>query len=131
MASILVIDDVPAVLLSVKIVLEGAGHQVTGAENGSLGLDLLGSGNFDVVITDIWMPGSTGAEVIRAARARSSRARFLVITGGDPNLRATQKHAPSPQNYGGDAVLLKPFEKVELLSAVARLLAVGPAGSAD
>jgi CheY-like chemotaxis protein len=84
-----------------------------------------------VVITDIWIPGSTGGEVIRMARARSSKARFLLITGGDPNLHTAQKHAPPSDIRGGDALLLKPFKKAELLGAVAKLLGLGPAGSAD
>jgi CheY-like chemotaxis protein len=62
MATILVIEDVPAVLLSLRIVLQGAGHQVTGAANGTLGLSRLKNGTFDLVITDIWLPGSSGKD---------------------------------------------------------------------
>jgi CheY-like chemotaxis protein len=65
MASILVIEDVATVLRSVRAVLESHGHRVTGAQNGTLGLALLENAAFDLVITDIWMPGSSGMEVIR------------------------------------------------------------------
>ncbi|MGA2128392.1 MAG: response regulator [Xanthobacteraceae bacterium] len=121
MASILVIEDVPAVLLSLRIVLQGKGHQVTGAANGTRGLDLLASAAFDLVITDIWMPGSSGTEVIAKGRERSPRTRFLAITGGDPNVSGPQD-ALRRQDFGADAVLLKPFEKEELLSAVSLLV---------
>jgi CheY-like chemotaxis protein len=121
MVAILVIEDVPAVLLSIKIVLEGAGHRVTSAQNGEQGLKLLGDTPFDLVITDIWMPVSNGAEVIREGRARSPRTRFMAITGGDPNSRGS-RDALHQQDFGADEVLLKPFEKDELLQAVSRVL---------
>ena len=124
MASILVIDDIPTVLLSLRIVLEGNGHQVTGAANGTLGLDLLKSSDFDLVITDIWMPGSSGTDVIRVGRELSPRTRFLAITGGDPNSLAPRE-ALGRQDFGADRVLLKPFEKEELLNAVSQVLEEG------
>jgi two-component system chemotaxis response regulator CheY len=121
MASILVIEDVAAVLFSLRIVLEGDGHKVTSAQNGEQGLKLLKDAPFDLVITDIWMPGSSGIEVIREARKRSPKTRFLAITGGDPNSRGS-RDALRQQNFGADQVLLKPFEKRELLNAVSLLL---------
>jgi two-component system, chemotaxis family, chemotaxis protein CheY len=121
MAAILVIEDVPAVLMSLKIVLEGNGHKVTSARNGEQGLKLLKDEPFDLVITDIWMPGSSGIEVIREGRGRSPKTRFLAITGGDPNSRGS-RDALRQQNFGADQVLLKPFEKQELLNAVSSIL---------
>ena len=121
MAAILVVEDVPAVLMSLKIVLEGDGHRVTSAQNGEQGLKLLGDTPFDLVITDIWMPASNGTEVIREGRARSPRTRFLAITGGDPNNSGPQD-ALRQRDFGADQVLLKPFEKQELLSAVSSIL---------
>jgi two-component system, chemotaxis family, chemotaxis protein CheY len=121
MASILVIEDVAAVLFSLRIVLEGGGHKVTSAQNGEQGLKLLTDAPFDLVITDIWMPGSSGIEVMREGRRRSPKTRFLAITGGDPNSRGSRDELRQ-QNFGADQILLKPFEKVELLNAVSRLL---------
>jgi CheY-like chemotaxis protein len=121
MAAILVIDDVPAVLLSLRIVLAGSDHRVVGAENGTRGLALLESEAFDLVITDVWMPGASGTEVIHEGRKRSPKTRFLAITGGNPNVSGP-RDAPRGQDFGADEVLLKPFEKEELLSAVRRLL---------
>jgi two-component system chemotaxis response regulator CheY len=120
MAAILVIEDVPAVLMSLRIVLEGHGHRVTSAQNGEQGLKLLRDTLFDLVITDIWMPVASGTEVIREGRARSPRTRFLAITGGDPN--SGPRDALRQQDFGADQVLLKPFEKQELLNAVSSIL---------
>jgi CheY-like chemotaxis protein len=121
MASILVIDDVPAVLLSIRIVLQGSGHTVTGVQDGGRALELLKGTKFDLVITDIWMPGSSGTDVIREGRKRSPKTRFLAITGGNPNVSGPQDPLRR-EDYGADAVLLKPFEKAELLSAVSLVL---------
>ena len=121
MAAILVIEDVPAVLMSLKIVLEGNGHKVTSAQNGEQGLKLLKDTPCDLVITDIWMPVSNGTEVIREGRARSPKTRFLAITGGDPNSRSS-RDALRRQDFGADQVLLKPFEKQQLLNAVSSIL---------
>jgi CheY-like chemotaxis protein len=121
MASILVIEDVATVLRSVRAVLESHGHRVTGAQNGTLGLALLENAAFDLVITDIWMPGSSGMEVIRVGRARSPTTRFLAITGGDPKSH-NARDMLSGKDFGADGVLQKPFDKQELLSAVSRLL---------
>jgi CheY-like chemotaxis protein len=121
MASILLIDDVPAVLISMRIVLQGGGHQVTTISGGNQGLALLRDRQFDLVITDIWMPGSSGTAVIREGRRLQPGTRFIAITGGDPNGPA--KASPHPDgDFGADRVLLKPFEKGELLAAVAQLL---------
>jgi len=121
MASILIIEDVPAVLLSLRIVLDGPGYQITSATNGTSGLALLAAQAFDLVITDIWMPGASGVDVIREGRKKSSTTRFLAITGGDPN-SDTPSSGLSQQNFGADSVLIKPFEKADLLRAVHQLL---------
>ncbi len=121
MASILIIEDVPAVLLSLRIVLEGRGWQISSATNGTSGLELLAKSSFDLVITDMWMPGASGAEVIREGRKTRPQTKFLAITGGDPN-SDSGKPALAQQDFGADALLFKPFEKAELLGAVTGLL---------
>jgi CheY-like chemotaxis protein len=126
MAKILVIEDVAAVLLSIRIIVTGAGHEVVCAPDGHQGLSLLCGQKFDLVITDIWMPGLGGKDVIAQGRTLSPGTKFLAITGGNPNV------AVSPAERGGDkigadAVLYKPFEKAELLQAIAALLAGAPA----
>jgi CheY-like chemotaxis protein len=122
MVSILVVEDVPAVLMSLRIVLQGNGHRVTGATNGTEGLELLKGMRFDLAITDIWMPGLSGIDLIEQGRRCSPSTRFLAITGGDPSGRGSPQ-TPHQKNFGADALLLKPFEKQELLHAVSALLA--------
>jgi CheY-like chemotaxis protein len=126
MASILVIEDVPPVLLSLRIILSGGGHRVTCATDGVMGLRLLTEAQFDLVISDIWMPGLCGTDVISRGRAQSPKTRFLAITGGNPNGGAGPG-PPGVEKFGANAVLFKAFEKHELLTAVSALLAEAPA----
>jgi CheY-like chemotaxis protein len=124
-AEILVIEDVRAVLFSLRIILTGAGHRVTCAADGITGLDLLKKHQFDLVISDIWMPGMSGTDVIAQGRRLAPRARFLAITGGNPNSGALPQDLSSSA-FGADAVLRKPFEKDELTASVTALLAAAP-----
>jgi CheY-like chemotaxis protein len=121
MASILVVEDVPAVLMSLKIILEGEGHKVTAAENGLRGIEMINKTDFDLVITDIWMPGASGTDLIRESRRRSPQTPILAITGGSPNQKAAVQNAPDAQEFGADHVLQKPFEKKDLLAIVSKL----------
>jgi len=121
MASILLIDDVPAVLISLRIVLQGSGYQVVAVGTGEGGLDLLRTQKFDVVITDIWMPGLSGTTVISEGRKLAPRTRFIAISGGDPN-GPTDAARLTDSDFGADYVLLKPFEKSDLLAVVDGML---------
>jgi CheY-like chemotaxis protein len=71
MASVLVIDDDPAVLVTVDLVLKRAGHGVTTAINAYQGLELLERGAFDLVIVDLFMPEMDGLQAITTAHLPS------------------------------------------------------------
>lgn len=120
MARILVIEDVPSVMFSLRMVLEGQGHTVVTASDGTEGLGRLNREEFDVVVTDIWMPGKDGAAVIREGRAAAPKTRFLAITGGSPNGTTGTGHLPQ-ENFGADHILFKPFERQELIGAIQAL----------
>jgi CheY-like chemotaxis protein len=116
-AQILLIDDDLLVRISVRAVLEGAGHSVTDADNGRSGLAAFGASRFDAVITDIIMPDMEGIETIRALRALDRQVPVLAMSGGGRGgstdvLRAARA-------LGADHVLHKPFEDDELLAALA------------
>ncbi|HEY0836976.1 MAG TPA: response regulator [Azospirillum sp.] len=122
MANILVVEDIPAVLFSLRMVLQVGGHQVTTAANGAQGLALLKEGRFDLVVTDIWMPGTDGAAVIAEGRRVAPDTRFLAITGGSPNGTVTADRLQG-ESFGADRILFKPFERDEILGAVNDLVA--------
>ena len=72
MKRILLVDDVPAVRLSIRAALEAIGHQVLEAADGKEALDLLGSQAVDLIVTDLWMPNLDGVELLKCLRATNA-----------------------------------------------------------
>ncbi len=123
MARILVIDDDPVVLLTIRVVLEQAGHVISEAHDGVEGEKALKHSQPDMVITDMFMPRQTGAETIRRLRAQGSTLKILLLSGGGHSVLDVQDEA---HRCGADAALLKPFDVDELIEAVALVLAKKP-----
>lgn len=121
MAKVLVVEDAPAVRLSVVDVLEGLGHEVAEAENGRIAIEALGREGFDLVVTDVLMPEVDGIELIKTLRSRHPGVRVLVMSGGAPNLPAGYV-LKMTEMFAADAVLYKPFLNEELRATVQRLL---------
>lgn len=126
MAKILVVEDAPAVRLSVVDVLESLGLEVEEAENGRLAIAALERVPVDLVVTDVLMPDVDGIEVIKAVRARHPGVRVLAMSGGAPNLPAGYV-LKMTEMFNADAVLYKPFTNDELRGAVSRLLGLATA----
>lgn len=121
MPKILVVEDSPAVRLSVVAYLESLGLEVIEAENGRLALNELQKGPFDLVVTDVLMPEVDGVELIKAIRAEYPGVKVLAMSGGAPNLPAGYV-LKMTEMFNADAVLYKPFLNEELRTAVGRLL---------
>lgn len=121
MPRILLIEDEPLVAHLVQKLLRRAGHEVVWAPTGEEGLGRLGEG-FDLVVSDLVLPGISGLEVIRQVRA----------AGGPPvlALSASLTHEAQALESGADLFLGKPFENQALLLAVERLLKAPGAGAA-
>jgi len=121
MAEILVVEDNSAVRLAYRLLLKTAGHSVTEAVNGDDAIAKLEQAPFDLVITDLWMPGTDGFQVIAEAKRHRPETPVLAVTGGvlgtaaqDPARRATRA--------GADAVIEKPMLGEGMLSAVNALI---------
>lgn len=78
---VLVVDDDPVVGMSFKRVLSGKGYAVITAENGLEGLEKMQSEKFDVVFTDLRMPGLTGLDVAEKVRERQPWVPVVIVTG--------------------------------------------------
>ena len=81
LARILVVDDDAAVQLTIRLLLERAGHSVVTASDGRKGLALCQTGNFDLLFLDIFMPGMDGFETMRMVRQQRSQIPIIVISG--------------------------------------------------
>ena len=109
---ILVIDDEKAILNVVQTALSRAGFKVDIALDGQKGIQKFDSGQFDLVITDILMPGIDGREVVK--HIRNSGRPYIPIIGfsGTPWLF---------ENNQFDAVFTKPFPLKDLVNSVRHL----------
>ena len=117
---ILVVDDDPALREAIGRRLRRAGYTVVTAENAetALGHAELGRAPFDVVVTDVHMPGMNGLDLATVLIERRPLQRVIIITG-DPD-EALQRSALA---RGPVSFLLKPFELFELEEAVKHTLA--------
>jgi len=134
MSKLLVIDDEARVRKTIRLALERAGHDVVEAENGRAGLQVIRTGEFDLIITDILMPEMEGLETIRALREGgsgiNSGIKVLAISGGGRWNNA--ECLAMAKKFGANDILRKPFSLTELLGKVSQLCgaAVGDTGAA-
>ncbi len=114
-SKVLVVDDDQFALRSIAKVLEGDGYQVVTAAGGSEALDLLKQDSFDLVLTDLKMPGVDGLEVLRQAREIAPQAVVLIFTG-----YASVESAIEALREGAYDYLVKPCSADELKLKIER-----------
>jgi len=118
---ILVVDDTPINLALLRDLLEDANYRVLTAAHGPEGLELLAREPVDLVITDLWMPGMSGFDLVRKIRGSERHARLpLMILSA----RRHQHDIIYGLNLGADDYIPKPFLPEELLARVKGLLRV-------
>ena len=133
MANILIVDDDPAVQLTIRLLLERAGHHVTVAGDGRKGLALFEAGQFDLLFLDIYMPGMDGLETMRHVRALRPVVPIIVISGRSitPDTYAEPNFLKLATKLGAVASLQKPFRADALLAAVDNCLKAGESEGSD
>lgn len=123
MARILVIDDDPTIRSLCTLALSNQGHEVTTAPDGRDGLALLGGSAFDLVVTDLVMPGQEGISTIRDIRSIAQHMPILAISGSaSGESRAGIDYLKLALSLGAQAGLRKPFSPRQLANAVDALL---------
>lgn len=130
MSKILVIDDDDQFNQMVRLILAQAGHDVSSAADGAVGLKIFREERPDLVITDIYMPEKEGLETIMELRASGYRTRILVISGGSPQMNTTEMFNMAAL-FGADAMLAKPFDMDLFLNTVNHLLTATDASEPD
>ncbi len=113
--SILVIEDNEDIREAVRILLENESYAITEAENGAEGLKLL-TGDTDLVILDIMMPGMSGLRTCEEIR-KVSNMPVLFLTA-----KARESDKLAGLIAGGDDYMTKPFSYAELLGRVRALI---------
>ncbi len=119
MTRILLAEDDDSLRAFLARALERAGHEVVSCPDGEAALEALEAGRFDLLLTDIVMPGVDGIEVARAAAAKDSAMRIMFITGFAAVALAAGSRAPA-----GAKVLAKPVHLREIVAEVERMVAV-------
>jgi len=112
---VLIVDDEAAIRLALVRHLQRRGHTVETAEDGSAALERIASACFDVILSDIRMPGMSGDRLLRELHARgaSDAVRRLVFMTGDPASEAVR------QGVGhAIPVLPKPFTLREITEKI-------------
>lgn len=120
MASILLIDDDPALRAVTAEILSGAGYTVDEAPDGKSALKLYEAGRHDLVITDIAMPDMDGLELIMSLSHSVPQPRLIAISG-DSQL-SESLYLPTARQLGVQAALGKPIRPEVLLQTVAKVL---------
>jgi len=114
---LLLVDDDPFILEGIGGDLESNGYQVTRASSGEMAVDLIGSMDFDLVITDLIMECTDGIKVLQKTKMLNPDIQVIILTGyGDMDsaIEALRNHA--------DDYLLKPCESQEMLFRVKNCL---------
>jgi signal transduction histidine kinase/CheY-like chemotaxis protein len=110
---ILVVDDEPSVLAACVRTLTRAGYAVEGVGGSEAALDRLTQEVFDLLLTDLRMPGQDGLDLLAEAKELDPHLSVVMITG-----YGTMDDALRAIRLGAQGFLLKPFEPDELVEAV-------------
>lgn len=116
-SKILIVDDELFFRSLYQEVLADEGYQITLCEEGISAVTLLQEQQFDLVLTDMVMPGKNGIEVLRAARALADPPDVILVTG-----HASLESAIDSLKSGARDYLVKPFNPEELKHLVRRCL---------
>jgi signal transduction histidine kinase/FixJ family two-component response regulator len=110
---ILVIDDEPGITMLCDRLLTKAGYKVTALTEPRLAIEAVRKERFDLLLVDIRMPEISGFDVMQLAREIQPDMAVLAMTGF-----GTVETAIQALRRGVDGLILKPFEKAELIQAV-------------
>jgi CheY-like chemotaxis protein len=122
--TVIVADDVTEIVVLLQTWLSEVGWSVMCASTGVEVLKLARKQHVDLIITDVLMPDGDGLDVIQDLKRSQPATRVLAISGGGKYLQASEclKFA---KGMGAHDVLLKPFNREQLLAAVSRVIQGG------
>ncbi len=113
---ILLIDDEKTICNVLKKFLESKGHKVTASFKAKEGFKHFKKENFDVILSDITMPGMDGVELIREMKEKNKRSKIIAITG-----HIRKQKMDQAKKAGADKVLIKPFKNELLYRTIIQL----------
>ena len=114
---ILVVDDEPAVGAAIADSLRSAGYEPETATDGVTALSLISATTYDLIVSDVAMPGLTGLQLLALIKARHPSPEVILITAF-----STADVAAEALEHGAFGYLEKPFDTAELLERVKQAL---------
>jgi PAS domain S-box-containing protein len=124
--AVLVIEDQEAVRELLFDILAEAGHDVEAASNGTEGMERFEAKQFDLVFTDLGMPGMSGWQVAEEVKKIHPDTPVALITGWNP-----PRPGPELSKSGIDFVLAKPFQSDQVLRVVEESVRLGAGSGAE
>ena len=126
MARILIVDDDPDLLAVMQQVLLEASHHVTGVEDSRAVIEGAVGAEFDLVVTDMIMPGVDGLEMLAYLYRCNPDIKAIAISGG--GYFTPEFHLSLASKFGAISTLEKPFRPSTLVATVDRVLRQDPDG---
>ena len=115
---ILAVDDSLSIRQTVRLTLTMAGYEVSEADSGQAALDACDKASFDVVVTDLNMPGMDGIELIRCLRARP-QFKFVPILMLTTESQLDRKQ--QGKSVGATGWIVKPFTADQLVAVIKKV----------
>ena len=120
MSRILIVEDEPNMRMGLKDNLEFEGYEVEFAEDGKAGLSKILENNFSLILLDVMMPGMSGFEVCKTARAKGIKTPIILLTA-----KGEEIDKVLGLELGADDYITKPFSLRELLARIKAVLRRG------
>ena len=120
MAHILIVDDDELARFTIREILTTAGHEIAEAESGDEAIKSQKAQPFDLIVTDIIMPGKDGVEVIAELKQDDPAPVILAISAGGP--LGDADFLQRALDVGADDILAKPFSEDSLVEKVNQCL---------
>jgi DNA-binding NtrC family response regulator len=119
-ATVLVVDDDPDILQSLRVLLEAYDFKVILADNAAAAITALSARRPSVVLTDIYMPQADGFELINAIRRENHHVPVVAMSGG--GRVGGYDNLSVAAHLGAVAVIDKPFSNASLIETIRRVL---------
>lgn len=120
MARLLLIEDDDELRRVIAQALAAGGHEVFQAADGRQGIDIFHAAKFDLVLTDLVMPGKEGVETIIELRREQPLLKIIAMSGGMPR---SNFYLDLAAHLGAQRTLAKPFTPTELMKVIDEVLA--------
>lgn len=118
-STVLVVDDDPVILKLLEVNFEMEGFTVLVARDGEEGIEVARADQPDLIVSDIMMPKVSGLELVTALKSDPSTSEIPIIL---LSAKAQNADVRSGLDAGADDYVTKPFEPLDLVDRVNRLL---------